>query len=67
MVSVEFLIDSFERLTDKEKKRFAVEVLRRVTDLELPALTDEELLMNADTVFLELDQQELSDGVAQTR
>ncbi len=65
-LAVEFLIDSFERLSEREKKQFAFEVLRRISDLDYAALSDEELLLSAEAVFLELDQQEVSDGLAQT-
>lgn len=65
-LAVEFLIDSFERLSEREKKQFAFEVLRRISDLNYAALSDEELLLSAEAVFLELDQQEVADGLAQT-
>ncbi|MBX3058718.1 MAG: hypothetical protein KF770_19805 [Anaerolineae bacterium] len=65
-LAVEFLIDSFERLSEREKKQFAFEVLRRISDLDYAALSDEELLLSAEAVFLELDQQEVADGLAQT-
>ncbi|GIK55962.1 MAG: hypothetical protein HND44_07505 [Chloroflexi bacterium] len=65
-IAVEFLIDSFERLSEREKKQFAFEVLRRISDLNYAALSDEELLLSAEAVFLELDQQEVADGLAQT-
>lgn len=63
-LAVEFLIDSFERLSEREKKQFAFEVLRRTSDLDYAALSDEELLLSAEAVFLELDQQEVADGLA---
>lgn len=65
-IAVEFLIDSFERLSEREKKQFAFEILRRISDLDYAALSDEELLLSAEAVFLELDQEEVADGLAQT-
>jgi hypothetical protein len=65
-LSVQILLDSFERLPEIEKAQFAVEILRRVVDLDLSPLSDEELVLSADAIFMELDRQEMADGHAET-
>ena len=52
------ILESFDHLADDEKRVVASEIIRRTIELELPALTDEELVLNAETLFLELDQRE---------
>jgi hypothetical protein len=39
----------------------AAEIIRRTMAFDLPALTDEELVLNAEELFLELDRQEAPD------
>lgn len=56
--SVENILDSFDHLPDSEKRQVASEILRRTLHLDLPPLTDEELVMSAESLFLELDQRE---------
>jgi hypothetical protein len=62
---VQILLDSFERLPEIEKKQFAVEILRRVGDFDSPPLSDEDLVLNAEAIFLELDRQETADDHAE--
>lgn len=64
--SVQILLDSFDRLPEIEKTQFAVEILRRVVDLDLSPLSDEALVLCADAIFLELDRQEMADGHTET-
>jgi hypothetical protein len=61
------LLSEFERLGEAERSEVAAEILRRVLDVETPMLRDEELLMLADQVFLELEEREAADGAAATR
>lgn len=56
----EFLIN-FDRLPESERLDIALEILRRVVQLEFPPLSDEDLVLNAEQLFLELDQQEAED------
>lgn len=51
------LLDSFDRLPEDEKQQVAIEILRR-TSLEVPPLSEEELTLNAEAVFLSLDEAE---------
>jgi hypothetical protein len=57
--STQHLLDSFDRLPDAEKLEVASEILRRTVEFQLPPLSDEELVLNAAEVFLELDQREM--------
>lgn len=56
--SVQQMLDTFDRLPEAEQKELAAEILRRTLSLEYGPLSDEELTLNAEQVFLELDRQE---------
>ncbi|ACK72545.1 hypothetical protein PCC7424_4175 [Gloeothece citriformis PCC 7424] len=56
--SVQELLSRFDQLTDLEKQEFVTEILKRIIHLDFPPLSDEELVLNAEQVFLELDRQE---------
>jgi hypothetical protein len=56
--TVENLLVSIEQLTDAEKHDLAVEVLRRSDIFGAPELSDEELVLAAEDLFLELDREE---------
>ena len=64
--TVEGLLKSFELLPEPEKQKVATEILRRLLELRLAPLTDEELALNAEQVFLELDRRESEDGQSQS-
>ena len=64
--AVEELLKSFELLPESEKQKVATEILRRLLELRLAPLTDEELALNAEQVFLELDRRESEDGQSQS-
>lgn len=55
---VQELLKTFDRLTDLERRSLASEILKRVIDLDFPPLSDEDLVFNAEELFLELDRQE---------
>lgn len=57
-VAVQNLLNAFEQLAEVEKRQLAFEILDRVAHLDFPSLTDEELVLNAETIFLELDHSE---------
>ncbi len=61
-LSMQQIIDSFERLPDCEKQKVAYEILRRSVHLEVPPLTDENLIAAAEDLFLTLDEQEAENG-----
>jgi len=56
--TVENLLVSFEQLTEAEKHDLAVEVLRRTDIFGVPDLSDEELALAAEDLFLALDREE---------
>jgi len=56
--AVQSLIQSFDHLPESDKRTAASEILRRSRDLELPALSDDDLVAAAETVFLALDRAE---------
>lgn len=58
---VQELLKTFDRLTDLERRSLASEILKRVIDLDFPPLSDEDLVLNAEELFLELDRQESTD------
>jgi hypothetical protein len=52
------LLNSFEQLPETEKKQFVIEILRRTLSIAIPPLTDEEMTLNAEAIFLNLDEEE---------
>lgn len=60
--SVEDLLKSFDLLPEGEKHRVVREILLRLPELSSTPLTDEELVLNAERVFLDLDRRESEDG-----
>lgn len=61
------VLTSFDALPEAGKYEVALEILRRTKDVEFPPLTDEGLVANAEAIFLELDQRELSDEHSESR
>jgi uncharacterized protein len=59
-VQTKNILTSFDALPETAKHEVAFEILRRTRDFELPPLTDDDLVANAEAVFLALDQRELS-------
>ena len=57
-ITVEDILDSFDHLSEAEKRELVSEIIRRTIDMSFPSLTDEELVLNAEALFLELDQRE---------
>ncbi|HEY9874896.1 MAG TPA: hypothetical protein V6D12_15770 [Candidatus Obscuribacterales bacterium] len=55
---VQELLNTFDRLTDSERLELVLEILKRTVDLDFPPLSDEDLVLNAEGLFLELDEQE---------
>lgn len=55
---VQELLKTFDQLTDLEQRSLASEILKRVIDLDFPPLSNEDLVLNAEELFLELDKQE---------
>jgi hypothetical protein len=62
-IAVENLLNAFERLAEFEKRELAFEIIRRAAHFDFPPLTDEELVLNAEAIFLELDRLSSSQTV----
>ncbi|HEX8072847.1 MAG TPA: hypothetical protein VF546_23075 [Pyrinomonadaceae bacterium] len=56
------LIESFDELPEAEKQKVASEILRRTINFDTPPLSDEELALSAEELFLELDRREAEDA-----
>ena len=56
------LLDAFDRLSAEEQQVVACGILRRMRDVDLPPLSDEELVLSAEALFLELDRREATDA-----
>lgn len=52
------LLNTFDALPDTEQIEIALAILRRLANLDFPPLTDDDLALNAETLFLALDEQE---------
>lgn len=55
---VKNVMHSYELLSEKDKREFASQILRRTSLFSLPPLTDKDLINNAEELFLELDRRE---------
>jgi hypothetical protein len=60
--TIQRFLDAFDLLSEAEKQAVACEILRRMRDIDLPPLSDEELVVSAEALFLELDRQEATDA-----
>ena len=56
------IISTIDRLPIDEQKEVIKIILRRNIDIETPVLRDEELILNAEEIFLELDKREAGNG-----
>jgi len=56
--TAENLISIFDTLPEPEKREVATVILHRTLELDLPPLSDEELILNAEQLFLALDREE---------
>ncbi|RUR72981.1 hypothetical protein ACF3DV_12500 [Chlorogloeopsis fritschii PCC 9212] len=55
---VQEFLNTFDCLPDSERLEIALEILKRVMNLDFPPLSNEDLVLNAEAIFLELDKQE---------
>jgi hypothetical protein len=62
VTSTQNLIATFDRLPPAEQQDVAAAILRRTLQLETPPLNDEELVLQAEELFLELDHREAEDA-----
>lgn len=61
------ILSSFDALPEVAKYEVALEIFRRTREFEFPPLTDDDLVANAESVFLELDQREANDERTESR
>ncbi len=66
-VQTQNILTSFDDLPEIAKYEVAVEILRRTKDFKFPPLTDDDLVANAEAIFLALDQREMNDEHAESR
>jgi hypothetical protein len=60
--ATQHLLDAFDRLSAEEQQVVACELLRRMRDIDLPPLSEEDLVLGAEALFLELDRREAADA-----
>ncbi|MCT7958060.1 hypothetical protein [Laspinema palackyanum] len=53
------ILKNFDDLPKTEQQAIAVEILNRVINFDVPPLTDEDLVLNAEELFLALDEQQI--------
>jgi hypothetical protein len=61
------ILESFDELPEREKREVASAILRRALRFDLPPLTDDDLVAQADELFRELDAREASDEQGKAR
>ena len=57
---VQQLLNTFDTLTYSERLDLLSEILRRTVYLNFESLSDDELTLNAEEIFLTLDEEELA-------
>ncbi len=62
--TVQEILATFDHLPLNEQREVTKVILRRSLDTETPSLTDVELILQAEELFLELEKQEAEDGRA---
>lgn len=60
--TAQHLLESFDQLPDADKQEVAAEILRRTINFDLPSFSDDELVLSAEELFLELDRREAEDA-----
>jgi len=56
------IISTFDRLPVAQQREVTKQLLLRSLDVETPEITNDELILAADEIFLELDQREAADA-----
>jgi hypothetical protein len=55
---VQDFLTTFDSLTNSERLDLASEIFKRTAYLDFPPLSDEDLVLNAEEIFLQLDEYE---------
>ena len=58
---VQEILNTFDSLTESERLDLLSEILKRTSDLDLPPLSDDDLVLNAEELFLDLDERKAQD------
>ena len=66
-ITAQQILEEFDLLPELDKRTVAAEILRRIREMDWPALSDEDLVLNAEAMFLELDQREIKDERPESR
>ncbi len=56
------IISTFDQLSVAQQKEVSIALLRRNVDVEMPDIADEELVLSAEELFLDLDEREALDA-----
>lgn len=56
------IISTFDRLPIAQQREVTKQILRRSLDVETPEISDDELILAADEIFLDLDNREAADA-----
>ncbi|MEK6410122.1 MAG: hypothetical protein AABN34_24620 [Acidobacteriota bacterium] len=56
--TVQQLLDTFDRLPEPEQREVASEILRRFRRIAVDPISNDELILSAENLFLEIDQRE---------
>jgi hypothetical protein len=59
---IQDMLHRFDLLPDGDKRELASEILRRTLTLDVPRLSDEQLVGTAEDLFLQLDRSEAADA-----
>ena len=65
MIAVKNILRSYELLPELEKRELVYQIIRRSLKFDLPPLSEEQLVFNADELFLELDRRESQNDSSQ--
>ncbi len=60
--TTQHLLNAFDLLSAEEQQAMACEILQRMRNVDLPPLADEELIVSAEVLFLDLDRREATDA-----
>ena len=58
VTDIKEILNTFEHLSEDDKKNLASEILRRTVKFDFLPLADEDLIQSAEKLFLELDRRE---------
>ncbi|MBI1926076.1 hypothetical protein HYR99_17715 [Candidatus Poribacteria bacterium] len=61
------ILESFNQLPEPEKRELAAEIIRWIAELDFPPLTDEDFVLAAEELFIELDRGEAKDAESKSR